>query len=658
MENGKISGISIELLNYIAKREGWNITYKFGTLKDLLEDLKEGKIDLLTSVAYSPERAKYAYFSREPVYLNWADICQRKDENFNDIFSLRGKTIGVMSGDVYYTGPNNVRELFEKFEIPVKFMEFPDYPSVLRAVKDGKVDAGVVTRLYVDLYAKKYDVKGTSIIFDPVKIVFAASKKNPALLNVLRKIDIDLKEMKSDPSSKYHQIINKYLNYNVEFLGMPPWLKSLLIYALISLSAIVFSLIYTNKLLKRKVEKATIKLVERNKELETFNEKLKKAQANLQKSMQMENTIRKKYSEILKLLSSQSDLLKDNEEIFMGKVLSTAILVLEGDYGSVSKKENGKWSFVSAVGHNKDALNALFLDAKYMFNPDEVTIVDISKYNEQKFPPQVSEVFRKNAKPIKQSLFIPLSIGKTWDGNMCVDLAKDSDKSFSAKDLEVAKAFQEVAKAFLSIKLNSDLFKNAYIEFARRLAAIAESYDQTTGDHILRVGEIAALIAEKMHMPTKFVNEIREFAPLHDIGKILIAKEILQKPGKLNPNEWEEMKKHTIYAEKILNVDYFEMALKIAMYHHENYDGTGYPRGFRGEDIPLEAQIVHVVDVYDALRSHRPYKKAFSHEEALRIISQGDARVSPKHFHPQVLKVFLENVEEIKEIFEKMNDND
>jgi HD-GYP domain-containing protein (c-di-GMP phosphodiesterase class II)/ABC-type amino acid transport substrate-binding protein len=654
-KNGNVTGIYIELLNYIAKEEGWNIVYEYGTLGELLEELKEGKIDLLTSVAYSPERAKYAYFSKETVYVNWANICQRDDKNFSNIFSLRGKKVGVVSGDIYYVGPEGARELFKKFGIPVDFVEFPTYTSVLKALEERKVDVGVVNRFFVTTYGRKYHVKGTSIIFDPLKLIFAASKKKPELLNVLNEIDLKLREMKRDQSSEYYKVITKFTAYRPEFFGMPKWIVEALIYGLIAIGLIAFFLTYTNHILKIKVKKATADLVKRNKELKSFNERLKEAQLKLQKSVQMENRIREKYFEMLKLLSLQSDLLEDEEDVFMEKVLSTAILVLEGDYGSVNKVENGKWKFISAVGHNKNGLNSLSLDAKYIFRSSNEMILDIKKYNDERLPPEISKAITKNAKPIKQTIFIPLSVGEIWDGNMCVDLAKNSPKTFSKEDLEVAKAFQEIAKVFLTIKLNSDLFRKAYIEFAQRLASIAESYDQTTGTHIIRVGEISAFVAMKMGMPPDFVEGIREFAPLHDIGKILIAKEILKKPAKLSQMEWEEMKKHTVYAKKILSMKYFEMALKIALYHHENYDGSGYPYGLKGEQIPIEAQIVHIVDVYDALRSTRPYKKAFSQEEAMKIITNGDARISPTHFHPKVLEIFVENADEINGIYERIS---
>lgn len=142
---------------------------------------------------------------------------------------------------------------------------------------------------------------------------------------------------------------------------------------------------------------------------------------------------------------------------------------------------------------------------------------------------------------------------------------------------------------------------------------------------------------------------------MHDIGKIFIPHEILNKSGKLSKEEFEEIKKHMIYAKRLLAHPRFKVALNIALFHHENYDGTGYPLGMVGDEIPLEARIVKIVDVYDALRSDRPYKKGFTHEEAVNIITKDDGRVEPSHFDPQLLKIFLSLEDEVKELYQKTN---
>jgi len=190
------------------------------------------------------------------------------------------------------------------------------------------------------------------------------------------------------------------------------------------------------------------------------------------------------------------------------------------------------------------------------------------------------------------------------------------------------------------------------------LARAAEIQDEDTGDHILRVGEYCATLAGKLSMSDRFTRSIRVQATLHDIGKLHTSRSILQKPGRLSAEEWEEMKKHTLYGAQIIGEHQrFGMGKTIALTHHEKYDGTGYPNGLVGEKIPVEGRIMAVADTYDALRSIRVYKPAFGHDDACRIILEGDDRTIPDHFDPEILSIFKESRDEFEEIYEEIGEN-
>ncbi len=194
-----------------------------------------------------------------------------------------------------------------------------------------------------------------------------------------------------------------------------------------------------------------------------------------------------------------------------------------------------------------------------------------------------------------------------------------------------------------------------------RLAKAAEYRDNDTGNHIIRVSLYAALIAQSLGMDDEFIQLLRLCSPMHDIGKIGIPDHILLKPAKLDPEEWEIMKTHASLGEGILEAipeesldayrqhvligddileDHYSpvlgFAARIARSHHEKWDGTGYPDGLAGEKIPLEARIVAVADIYDALSSKRPYKEAFSEEECLENIR----KLSGSHLDPRVVEAF------------------
>lgn len=196
----------------------------------------------------------------------------------------------------------------------------------------------------------------------------------------------------------------------------------------------------------------------------------------------------------------------------------------------------------------------------------------------------------------------------------------------------------------------------------RTLARLAEYRDQTTGFHLQRICELCRLLAMEVHRRAPYTFRIsREYADdisissmLHDVGKVSIPDHILLKPGKLDPDEWETMKKHAVFGWEVLHKadkelgeqSFLTLAASIALSHHERYDGKGYPHAAAGEQIPLSARICAVADVYDALTSSRPYKRAWSHEEAMRAIDAEEGR----QFDPVLVGIFRDLASEVIDV--------
>ena len=188
-----------------------------------------------------------------------------------------------------------------------------------------------------------------------------------------------------------------------------------------------------------------------------------------------------------------------------------------------------------------------------------------------------------------------------------------------------------------------------------RISRAAEYRDPETGAHIQRMALYSQLIAKNLGLPTSEQTLILEAAPLHDVGKIATPDAILLKPGKLTPEEFEIMKQHAKAGFDLLDKSaspVVQAGALIALTHHEKYDGSGYPNGVKGQDIPLLGRIVAVADVYDALTSERPYKKAWEPERALAHLSEGAGR----HFDPQCVAAFLERVDAIEAIRTKFSE--
>jgi putative two-component system response regulator len=208
----------------------------------------------------------------------------------------------------------------------------------------------------------------------------------------------------------------------------------------------------------------------------------------------------------------------------------------------------------------------------------------------------------------------------------------------------------EVKRRTLELAKAHERLRGASLETIFRLSRAAEFKDEDTGAHIISMSRISARLAEKMGLNSQTVESILYASPMHDIGKIGIPDRILLKNGPLNEEEWPIMRLHTVYGGQILensDIGFLRLGEVIATTHHEKVDGSGYPRGLKGNQIPMAGRIVAVADVFDALMSRRPYKPAFSLDQAVNIITEGRGR----HFDPDVVDVFVNDLEEIQRIF-------
>jgi len=202
------------------------------------------------------------------------------------------------------------------------------------------------------------------------------------------------------------------------------------------------------------------------------------------------------------------------------------------------------------------------------------------------------------------------------------------------------------------VRQRTEELRDTRLQVVQRLGMAAEYRDEETGNHILRMSHTCALLARAIGLSEADCELILNASPMHDIGKIAVPDTILRKPGKLEPREWEIMKSHAAIGGKLLDgdeSDLLRMARDIALTHHEKWDGSGYPNGLSGEAIPQAGRIAALADVFDALTSARPYKKAWTVEAAVDLIRES----SGKHFDPILVDAFLRELPRIVEIRER-----
>jgi putative two-component system response regulator len=220
------------------------------------------------------------------------------------------------------------------------------------------------------------------------------------------------------------------------------------------------------------------------------------------------------------------------------------------------------------------------------------------------------------------------------------------------RSLLKVKAYNDLAKNFRNelesevsiitedLRISIKKIKSDSLETIHRLAMVSDYKDRGDSAHINRMSLYSAVIARKMGLKEETIETLLYAACMHDLGKVAMPDNILQKPSKLNPEEWEIMKQHTVIGAKILkgsNSEYINMGEVIAMHHHEKWDGSGYPHGLKGIEIPIICRITALADVFDVLTSKRPYKEAFTTNKALSIIKEGRG----SHFDPEVVDSFF-----------------
>ncbi len=341
----------------------------------------------------------------------------------------------------------------------------------------------------------------------------------------------------------------------------------------------------------------------------------------------------------------------DNLDAVLSSLLDQVLAALKTEAGAVwlEEPEGGKLYQASAKGWFTQ-----FEDEKDIL-PGEgivgITYESGKPYTSPEFifDPNISDHSRPKTPAGWGGACLPIHSGHNMIGSMVI--AVKLPREINLEDIKLLSSVAEMAgiavhriRLFEELQSSEIALVEAYDETIQGWAAALELRDQETEGHSKRVTEMTLALAKKLGFSEEQLTHIYRGSLLHDIGKMGVSDTILLKPGSLNDREWEVMRRHPIYAYEVLApIAYLKPAVNIPYCHHEKIDGTGYPQGLKGDEIPLEARIFAAVDVFDALTSDRPYRPAWSREDALEHIK----KESGTHFDPQVVELFLGLIKEI-----------
>ena len=492
-KDGEVVGIFPDVLNHIAKSEGWKFEYTYTTQDEAIEKLKSGELDVVFPLGKSEERERFFRFNDEPLFYNWGVVYTKSDLNLKNFLDLEGERIGGMRTDIYYDDETyGIKSLLKKFGVKCSFHDYKTYREVFEALRSGEIDVGIVNRTFGDFHSKEYKLKKTGLIFSPRGLFLMFNKDNPIVDEIISILDDHISKLKKKSDSFYYATIDKYMaGMKVE---IPGWIRRILIGSIL----IIIVLILLVLILRKLVQMKTAELVKKREETLKLYDNIKKTDKLLQDFIS---------------LTSKMIFMEMDERKFMDQVLNTALkLIPKARYGSVSVFEGENWRLVTALEHDVEKLRKLPLKRSYAIVPERTIVVDrINERNKNVFPKDLFEEFRKLSKPVKETIISPIRVSGETVGLFTMDIPEGSVENFDDSDVETAENFARIVSAFYMIRKYAQELQ----EKNRELIAVNEELKATNEELSTTNEEIERLYTDLENTMNKFQDFITLMSQMH-----------------------------------------------------------------------------------------------------------------------------------------------
>ncbi len=616
--SGQVMGICVDLWKKWEEVTGVKVQLIAVDWDKAIPMVESGKADVVDEIFYTKQRAQKLDYTEAYDKINTTVFFDKRLSGItSNLETLKGFRVGVKSGD--YDATYLLKHGIDKLSY------YPSYSQLVKAAVEGKIHIFVMDEPCGFYYLSKLNALDKFKHSQPLytsNIYRAVKKGNVKILDLVQN------GFSKIPPSYVKKTMKKWKGS----LQNPPAWENFKVIVIAAVIIVALMIIFTvwNRLLafavKKKIEEIKLE-AQRTKREKT---KVAELSENLREVTEHLYKLNEKMSKMTKLISELSPFL--NEKEFAKDVLNVALqFVPEADGGSFSIVKNGKWEFL-AVSDNYDStiLNNLDLKAEWMYKVDKLEVINYILVKDEEIIPfefakKIAEIPKKK---IVKSLVVPIKINGKYAGNFFLDAFEDGE--FSEESKYMMEIFGKLVSSFFTIKRVNSLELEHQKELLKKITDLLEDNNPKSRGHSERVGIIACKIGKNLSLNDEEVEDLKWCGFIHDIGFVGVKSE-LQTKLDLFEEEVDLKKMHPIIGELIIDTSTLPKRYKIAIkHHHENYDGSGYPDGLKGEEIPLFSRIIAVANAFDELVKF----KGISPKEAVEEIK----RESGKTFDPEIVK--------------------